>query len=134
MSGVDEQYPVLVSTNAFYEIYSSLRHDWTQEIDERIKWLLKILPHTTVRDKVGMIENLEAILQAWKEDPDMFDGRTWVRDCDFSYVYPENWIEDWAYLTLFDAYGWEFDENLHDDAKEIYNLWKKGQLKYRRDD
>jgi len=134
MSGIDEQYPVLVSTNAFYEIYSSIRHDWTQEMDERIKWLLEILPHTTVRYKVDMIENLKEMLQVWEEDPDMFDGRTWVRDCDFSYVYPENWIEDWSYITLLDADGEEFEENLHDDAREMYNLWKSKRLKYLRDD
>jgi len=134
VSGVDEQYSVLLSNNTFYEVYSSIRRDWSQEMDERIKWLLEILPHTTVKYKVEMIKNLEAILQAWEEDPDMFDGRTWVRDCDFSYVYPEEWIEDWDYVTLLDADGDEFEENLHDDARAMYNLWKSKHLKCLRGD
>lgn len=129
MSGVDEQYPVLISTNAFYDIYSSIRQDWTQEIDERIKWLLEILPHTTVKHKEDMTKHLEELSQAWEEDPDMFDGRSWVRNCDFSYVYPENWITDFNYVTLLDADGEEFEENLHDDAEEMYNLWKSKQLR-----
>lgn len=134
MSGVDEQYSALISNNAFYNIYTTIRHDWTESIDERVEWLLDILPHTTVKYKENMTRHLEELLQAWEEDPEMFDGRSWIRDCDFSYVYSETWITDLDYVILLDINGEEFEENLYDEAEEIYNLWKSRQLKYLRED
>lgn len=129
VSGVDEQHSSLLSNNVFYDVYTSIRHDWTESIDERVEWLLDILPHTTVKYKENMTRHLEALLQAWEEDPEMFDGRSWIRDCDFSYVYPETWITDLEYAILLDTDGEEFEERLYDDAKEMYNLWKSRQLR-----
>ena len=81
----------------FLDIFESIRSDWSDGIDHRGKVLIKLLPKTTLPENVRVILNkhFENMIVTWlKEDRDLFDGRSWARDCEFNYDYLKS-ATDW---------------------------------------
>lgn len=132
ISGLDERPNFSVPNNVFYRIFESIREDWTCGVGERGRWLLEILPRTSVREKEKMREHLEEMMEAWWQvAPDEFDGRNWTRDGPFCCLEPEVWVTDWKYIHLFDTNDDIFEEMLYDDAAELYAVWKAGTLTWK---
>jgi hypothetical protein len=133
VSGIDERPSSCVSNNVFLKIFQSIREDWSYGVGERGEWLLDILPRTSVRNKEGLKGHLKDMIVAWNmQDDDEFDGRRWIRDCNYSYMYPSNWIKDWKPICLFDGDNEFFSPMDYEDAEVLYEIWKAGTLIWRK--
>lgn len=132
MSGLDEQYKPLVSNNVFYQIFRSLRFDYLEGVEERMGWLLKVLPHTSIKDVKEMIGYLDRALHEWKQRGLSEDyGTRYFRDGPYCYMNPEGWMPDWKYVNLLDTDGKAFSSMTYEDAERVYDLWKSHCLTWR---
>jgi len=132
MSGIDEQYKPLISNNVFYQIFRSLRFDYLVGVEERMGWLLKVLPHTSIKDVKEMRGYLDRALHEWKQRGLSEDyGTRYFRDGPYCYMNPRAWMPDWEYVDLLDADDKAFDAMSYEESIRIYDLWKSNRLTWR---
>jgi len=132
MSGIDEQYETLITNNVFHQIFRSIRLDYAEGVEERIGWLLEVLPHTTIKDIEEMKEYLDRLLQVWEQNnPAAFSPSRWIRDGPYCYMTPEAWMTDWKYVDLLDTEDRDFGFPDYGKTKRIYDLWKSHCLTWR---
>ena len=132
MSGLDERPSPLIANNVFYNIFRSIRIDWSRGVNERGQWLLRVLPHTSIEDREEMEGFLGRILQAWEQGEHIrFNGSKWIRDGPYCYMTPEAWMTNWEYVDLLDPDGRPFNRLDYEETETMYSLWKSGHLRWR---
>jgi len=115
---------------AFYHIWYSIREDWSNDVIERLKRLLKILPFTTLIEKDEMREYLKQSIYDWAEG-EVSDGRNIARDCYFCYYEMGNKFADPTHVGwVYNVHGNVSEDPLidgvgHEEANEIYEIWEE---------
>jgi hypothetical protein len=129
--------------NVFYRLFSSIRYDWSYCVDERVDWMLEVLPYTSVSNKTEMKEELIAMkkvfLREEEREPSHFDGREWVMQTNLDYRFPAKWIKiddiDLDSLSNSEKVGpylndEDDDCNCHECVEVFYEAWKKEVIKH----